>query len=1084
MLRSKLRNTIGFSLLCALLCAQMFAQYTTADLGGTVSDSTGSAVPGAKVTVRNTETGFSQDTTTSATGSFLFPRLRVGSYELRVEKEGFSTYVQSGITLVVDQAANVSVALQVGQVSNQVTVTGETELVTSRTATGSQVINQLPIVELPLNGRRPERLMYLAVGTVDSGRNSCRICGQGGVYPAEETPNINGVGLTSSSYGGQVNFQMDGADHNDTYLNTSLPFPNPDAVQEFSLLSSNFSAEYGNAGGGIVNIVSRSGTNDIHGSAFEFLRNGDLNARQFFAPAQDSLKRNQFGGSVGGPIQKNKLFYFGTYQGTRLRNVPTGQVQFTPTQAQRNGDFSGIKQLVDPISGQPIPNNQIPASLLSPVSQYFLKQIPLPNGPGGQLTFPGAPIAQTEDQFMTKADYVLGKQQISGHYFFTNFKAPPGQAPGNVLADPNSGNQVRVQNVALNHTYTVSPTFLFNTTFGYNRQRGGSLSSAPFSFHDAGSNILGPQDSTIKAPPELSLSVTGGFSIGTNHFGLFNRGDFTIREVVTKIRGAHEIKFGGEAVRVSNELLNTFQMAGNFTFNGQLSGIGLADFMLGQASAFTQGGGEFKNLKGTKWGLFVQDDWRVNQRLTVNMGLRWDPYFPYYDRDGRVICFQPTSGLKSVRYPNAPLGFLYGGDPGCPTAGSDPNLNNIEPRLGFAYRLTQDGKTSIRGGVGIYFTPLASGGTFNGYADTAPFAGTFSLNSVSFQDPYGSKGLANPFPSNFGPQIPPSSFVFAPLNSIVNYFPKDYRVPELTTWSLRIERQIGKEWVASVAYVGNKGTFLPNNLQQNPAVYIPGASTVANTQQRRIYPTDGAVSYANPGGNSEYHALQLNVEKRFSHGFTLLANYARSKSLDNLSTVDPFTLANEHSLSQNDVPNNFKLSGVWELPGPKAGLLAKLLGGWEINPLLTRQSGFPFSVTSGVDNSFSGVGSDRADYLGGGSAQLSYGRSHGQEVLEWFDITKFTANKPGTFGNAGRYILRGPRFFNADLGILKGTKLTERVNLQFRAEFFDIFNNVNFQLPNSNMSSSQVGRITAVVQDNFTLPNSERIVQFGLKLSF
>jgi hypothetical protein len=368
MRRSKLRKTTGFSLLCALFCVHMFAQYTTADLGGTVADSTGSAVPGAKVTVRNTETGFSQNTTTAATGAFLFPRLRVGAYELRVEKEGFSTYVQSGITLVVDQAANVSVALQVGQVSNQVTVTSETELVTSRTATGSQVINQLPIVELPLNGRRPERLMYLAVGTVDSGRNSCRICGQGGVYPGEETPNINGAGLLTSSVGGQVNFQMDGADHNDTYLNTSLPFPNPDAVQEFSLLTSNFSAEYGNAGGGVVNIITRSGTNDIHGSAFEFLRNGDLNARQFFAPAQDALKRNQFGGSAGGPIRKNKLFVFGAYQGTRVRNVPSGQVQFVPTQAQRNGDFSSIqKQLIDPNSGQSFPNNQIPASLLSPV---------------------------------------------------------------------------------------------------------------------------------------------------------------------------------------------------------------------------------------------------------------------------------------------------------------------------------------------------------------------------------------------------------------------------------------------------------------------------------------------------------------------------------------------------------------------------------------------------------------------------------------------------------------------------------------------------------------------------------------------
>ena len=225
-------------------------------------------------------------------------------------------------------------------------------------------------------------------------------------------------------------------------------------------------------------------------------------------------------------------------------------------------------------------------------------------------------------------------------------------------------------------------------------------------------------------------------------------------------------------------------------------------------------------------------------------------------------------------------------------------------------------------------------------------------------------------------------------------------------------------------------------------------------------------------------------KKRLSRGFTVLANYAWSKSLDNLSAINPFTVKFEHSLSQNDIPNNFKLSGVWEVPGPKSGLLRTLLGGWEFNPLMTWQSGFPFTVTSGVDNSFSGIGSDRADYLGGGSAQLGYGRTHGQEVLEWFDITKFGPNALGTFGSSGRYILRGPRFFNTDLGILKGMRITERVNLQFRAEFFDLFNNVNFQLPNSNMSSAQVGRITAVVADSFGLPNSERIVQFGLKLSF
>ena len=1067
------------------LSIPLAAQYTGTSLGGTVTDSTGAAVPDAKIAASNTDTGFRETTTTNPRGSFLFSRLPVGPYELRVEKAGFAAYVQSGITLAVDQPANLTISLQVGQISNQVTVTAEAELVDTRTGTGSQVISQVPIVELPLNGRRPERLMYLAPGTVDAGRNSCKICGQGGVYPGEETPSVNGANIPGS-VGGQVNFQMDGADHNDTYLNTSQPFPNPDAVREFSLLTSNFSAEYGNAGGGVVNIVTRSGTNDIHGSLFEFVRNGDFNARQFFAIAPDFLKRNQFGGSAGGPIKKNKIFYFGTYQGTRVRNAPSGIVSFVPTAAQRAGDFSGSAALKDPVSGQPLPNNQIPASRLSPVSQYFLSHIPLPNGPAGQLTYPGAPVRQADDQFMIKLDHVMNKQQISGHYFYSNFNAPVTPVASNVLASPNSGNHVKVQSVALNHTFTYSPTFLFNTNFGYNQQTGGSLSSAPFSFHDAGSAILGPQDSPIKAPPEISLSVSSAFSVSTNHLGQFDRGDYTIREVVSRIIGAHELKFGGEIVRLYNQLNNTFQMAGNFTFSGQLSGLQLADFVFGQASAFTQGGGEFKNLKGTKWGFFVQDDWKATSRLTVNAGLRWDPYFPYYDRDGRVVCFAPTSGLKSVRYPGALLGFLYGGDPGCPTAGTDNNIWNFEPRVGFAYRVTKDGKTSLRGGAGIYYTPIGTSGYFNGPSDTAPFASTFTLNGVSFQDPYGSKGLANPFPTSFGPTIQPSNFVFAPLQAIVNYFPRKYRIPGLYTWSLRLERQIASGWVATAAYVGNKGSNNDLTLQQNPAVYYAGAgvSTVNNTQQRRIYPTVGPVSYAFPGGNSQYEGLQLAVEKRFANNLTVIANYTRSKNTDNQSTTNPFTTRYEHALSAFDVPNNLKISGIYMLPGPKKGLASKILGGWELDGILTRQSGFPFSVTSGVDNSFSGVNGDRADYLGGGSAQLSYSRSHGEEVLQWFDTSKFTANALGTFGNSGRDILRGPRFFNTDMGLLKNTKVRERMSLQFRAEFFDIFNNVNFQPPNSNVSSSAKGRITSVVVDNFGLPNSERIIQLGMKLVF
>ena len=979
--------------------------------------------------------------------------------------------------LSVNQSAVQNVALAVGQIAERVTVEAQVELVTTRTATAGQLVTRRNIVDLPLQGRRPERLLYLAAGTVDLGRNSCRICGHGGVYPGEETPAVNGGGF----FEGQVNYQLDATSHNDTYINTGLPFPNPDAIQEFNLQSSNYTAEYGNSSGGVVNIVTKSGTNEIHGNLFHFLRNGALNARQFFAPEQDKLKRNQFGGSVGGPILKDRLFYFGTYQGTRARNQAAGVIQFVPTEAQRGGDFSSLsRQLVDPVSQQPLPGNRIPADRLNPASQYFLKWIPLPNGANGQITFPGTPVQQTENQFMTKVDYIHGRHQLNGRYYFTDYDQPAAIPKDNVLAAASSGNAVRLQNVSINHNFAVTPSLLINTTFGLNRQRGGSLSSAPFGFRDAGVAIEGPETSSLKAPPEISLSVTGGFSIGTNHLGDFDRGDFTVREVVTKIQGRHELRMGGEAVRLSNHITNTYQMAGNFQFNGQLSGNGLADFLFGQTSQFRQGGGEFKRLKGTRWGFFMQDNWRATERLTLNLGVRWDPYIPYYDREGRVVCFQANTTERSQRYPNAPLGLLYGGenrDPGCPLAGSNNNWWNIGPRLGFAYRLTRDGRTSLRGGVGDYYTPMSAHWT-NPFSNTAPFAGSFTLNAVAFNDPYGSAGMANPFPNNFGPEVPGSGFQFSPINDVQGYLTPDFRSMRTTTWSLRIERQLGKDWVASAGYVGNKGTHLNFSTHENPAVYIPGSSTVANTQARRVYQTFGRVLQYQSSGNSRYQSLQLQVEKRFSRGFSLLSNYTFSKTIDDLSATNPFDRRWERALSGDDIPHNFKLSGIYELPSPKWNRAAtQIIGGWQVNAIVVWQSGFPFGVGSGRDNSFSAVGSDRADYLGG-QAQLSSDRPHGEQVQMWFDKSQFTFNRVGTFGNSGRNILRGPKFFNTDFGVLKNFSITERVRARFRAEFFNFFNNVNFRLPNANVSSAQIGQITQVVDD------SQRIAQFGLKLDF
>ena len=401
------------------------AQYTTGSLAGTAADSTGAIIPAATVTVQNEDTGLTKTVTTQADGTFLFPALPVGRYKLTVEKTGFETYVQTGITIAVNQAATVPVSLQVGAVSEHVTVSANADVLTTRTATVGQLVDQKRILDLPLDGRQAQSLLFLSAGTVDetgTGPGYCLANCEGGVYPGEQDAGVSGMGTRA------VNYQMDGAGHNDTYVNANLPFPNPDAIQEFGVQDQNLSAQYG-LGGAVVNIVTKSGTNEIHGDVFEFLRNGDLNARNFFAPTQDTLKRNQFGGSVGGPIVKDKLFYFGTYQGTRIREAAQGNNAQVPTMAERNGDFSDLcpggfdagglcpaangTQVVDPSTGSAFLNNQIPTGMFSVPTQFFLQHLPLPQGPDRLLTFAGPSVVQNDDQWLTKLDWNHGKSQLS-----------------------------------------------------------------------------------------------------------------------------------------------------------------------------------------------------------------------------------------------------------------------------------------------------------------------------------------------------------------------------------------------------------------------------------------------------------------------------------------------------------------------------------------------------------------------------------------------------------------------------------------------------------------------------------------------
>lgn len=1091
--RSLLLGTILSVALIVLAPLPVAAQFTTARLGGRVTDPSGAAVPGAHLTISNTATGYTQVVTTGATGAYLFPNLPVGSYNLTVRSTGFRGYVQHGITLTVNQVATQNITLQVGQITQQITVRSNTSLVTTQSPTLGQLINEQSVVNLPLNGREVQQLVFLTPGTTDVSSHYCGADCEGGTLPGEQYAKVNGT--TSNG----VNYQMDGTDNNDTYINANLPFPNPDAVQEFNVQTGNMSAAYGNAVGGVVDVVTKSGTNQVHGDAWEFVRNGSLNARNFFAPAPDALKRNQFGASVGGPIKKDKLFYFGSYEGERIHTAPEGQITFVPTIAERSGDFSDLlpgTQLVNPVTSAPFPNNQISSSDLSPVSKYFLPMIPAPNGPGRQLTYVGASSVNDTDQFLIKGDYYAGKHHLSGRYFFLNFNSPPFVPPTSDILEANSnGNRVRVQTISVNDIFNVSPNLMLNTWFGWNQQNGGSRSDAPFSIAAAGAKVA------TTTPPELVVSVTGGFSISTSHYGAFNRGDQTVREVATLMRGSHELQFGGEALRIRAPMANEFEQNGEFYFSNDLSGDNIADFMLGQVSQFIQAGGLYLNFTGIDWNAFIQDNWQATPRLMLNLGLRWDPFLPYQDSKGRVGCFVP--GDHSTRYPNSPTGLIFGGqnhDAGCPSASMYNNLSNFAPRLGFAYRLTQDGKTSVRGGVGYYYEPPNTV-AFQDIVGIPPFAPIINLTDVSFADPYGSAGIANPFPAEFGPSIPGPNATFPSDISFTQIFARNFHVPQILSWNFILERQLGPSWLVRATYSGNKGTYeFGTNDQEtglqalNPAIYIPGVgangqplSTEANTQQRRLYPNFGFVNAIVSAISSNYNGLSLSAQKRVSSGLSLLGSYTWAKGLNDFapigaynSNTDPFNREFDYGPSDDDLTNVIKFSGMYQLPSARAkGLAGKLASGWSISSIATWQSGFPFSIFSGYDNSFSGVNEDRADLAVANihAATLSPGRLHGQLVNEWFNTAAFAPNAVGTFGNAGKNFLRGPGLFDTDLALLKDTKLSERFSLQFRAEFFNAFNNVNFGTPDNTLTDSAFGQITSTAGD-------PRILQFALKLLF
>ncbi|MGA9389628.1 MAG: TonB-dependent receptor [Candidatus Sulfotelmatobacter sp.] len=1100
-----IRFCLGLSLVLASMMP-VWGQYTTARLSGIVTDPSDAVVVGATVTVRDLETGYTQTTTSTPSGQYLFPSLPVGTYQITVSMAGYTSYVQKGIVLSVNQAASQNIQLHVGAVSQQVVVTANSSLVTTDSPTVGQLIDQREINQLPLNGRDVQQLVFLAPGTTNVTANYCAANCEGGVFPTEQYAKVNGGGANG------VNYLLDGVDANDTYINANVPFPNPDALQEFNLITGNMSASFGNAIGGVVNVVTKSGTDQIHGDVFEFLRNSALDASDYFSGGLvNPLKQNQFGGSIGGPIIKNRLFYFGSYQGTRLHTAQNGQIASVPNAAERTGDFSDLlpaTQLINPATGANYPNNQIP---VSPVATYILSHIPLPNGPNDQLNFNGGPDIQSTDEYLGKEDFNFGKHHLSGHYFQMNYTdpvfVPP---PTNLLELRGDAEHLVLKNISVVDIFTISPTFLLSSYFGYNSENGTTLSSAPFSMADAGVNMAVPANRGGGNSAVLNLMVGGDFLLQGVPYGVWNRGDQSLREIATWIKGPHEVQFGGEILRVRLPMGNQYQESGVFDFES-LTGSPFADFELGAVTSFTQGGGLYLNVTGYRESLFVQDNWKATPRLLLTAGLRWDPFFPYTDSEGRVACFVP--GAQSQRFPTAPVGMLFGGshhDPGCPASSIYNNPKNFGPRLGFAYRLTKDGNTSIRGGAGYYYE-APNTVAFEDVVGVPPFAPIINVGSspgsplVTLADPYGSSGTTNVFPAEFGPINPTASTAIFPSSGISfsQIFDRHFRLPMVLSYNLTLERGFKQDFMLRVAYVGNEGRHLSGTgdqesglLQLNPSHWDP-----ALQQEVPLYPNYGSIASINSGVDSNYNAAQITLEKRMTHGFSFLTNFTWAKELDDFAPAggSPYLTNScscgryfDYGPSDDDLSKTFKINGEYMVPHVSLpSIVGQVVNGWGLSGTVSWQTGFPFSIFSGTDNSLSGMLGDRADLAVASVQQavLGSGRSHAAEVAEWFNTSAFVPNAIGTFGDTGKNILRGPRFFDADLAAVKTAKLTERLSMEFRAEFFNAFNNVNFGRPDGNLADlgTTYGMITGLAgasSSNTYGTAQPRIIQFAVKFAF
>jgi hypothetical protein len=1099
---------LSLLVLASLVSAPAFSQVASAEISGAVLDSSGAAVGGAKVTANNIETNVARQTTSDPTGNYIVTLLPPGSYTVTVEAAGFRKLVQSGLTLQINQQARLDLTLQLGQVSETLEVTAQAPLLEAESSSLGTVVNEKLVNQLPLNGRN-----FIQLATLSPGVNGVGFSA-GGTIMSGTRPDDRRPGTEIFSNGnreGSNNFLYDGIDDNERLTLSIVLRPAVEAVREFKIQTNLYSADIGRNSGAVVDVITKSGTNELHGSLFEFLRNSAMDARNFFSPkgtAFPSFRLNQFGGSFGGPVVlprvyngKNRTFFFVDYEGYRRdsQQLLLGNV---PTVKMRNGDFSEAAQIYDPLTTRaagagftrdPFPGNIIPASRWDPISAKMIQAYPQPTS-AGRFNNYLANLVQNQkwnqgdvrvDHQISPRDNFFARWSIQNTETHVPSSYPPTTIPG-ISKPVNLGDEGSFagtsfspdQHAVASYVKVITPKLINEFRMGMSRFRL-DYTADQYQPGAALGNALGVPNANV-TPNEQNLPIFSPSSyigIGqTRSLPIFRRENgFEYVDNMTYTRGAHTLKWGVDFRRRQLTIYQTNQGNGRFNFSQALTdsragsgGDSMASFLLGYATLIAHDYTlNWPGERGSELGMYFADDWRVSKKLTVNLGLRWDYFSPFSEVANRWANFNIVTGKIDIAGQNG-IGKY---------ADVLPYYKNFGPRFGFAYQALAH--TVVRGGFGLFYNPTGSEGGSLRLFRQLPFGSTLSISPGDiFPGQKVSDGFPALAPVNFSVASNPFGAMFAVDPHFRPSYAEQFNVTvehEIAPWALLVK----------TAAVGNLGRHLYDTYNANQA--IPGATAV-NTR-RPLYgidPNVSDVSYFTTDGLSDYYAFQLTVDKRLSKGLTSILGYTWAHAIDDVplefgggsagpQPQDPRNIRAERGNSIIDIRHRLTVSYLYRLPFGKGqsmlnkgGVVDLVLGGWQTNGILTVQTGLPFSAVLNTATVNTGTGS-RPNVNGKGNDPHTLQR--------WFDPTVFSSPAAYTYGNAGRDTLFGPGRVNWDMSLFKNFTIHDQTRFEFRAEAFNVFNHPQFGLPNPNIGNAQVGTITSTV-------GNPRQLQMGLRFQF